>query len=94
MCQRFRGICDLTRHRRESRCPGTEPHEVCGTPTTATSGAQTVTVTAQDVDANRAVADQGALTFQVEVAPPLPPASRHGQPFAAHRGEPGRRHAR
>ena len=30
-------------------CPGTEPREFCGTPTTATSGAQTVTVTAQTV---------------------------------------------
>ena len=27
-------------------CPGTEPREICGTPTTATSGAQTVSVTA------------------------------------------------
>ena len=28
-------------------CPGTEPREVCGTPTAATRGARTVTVTAQ-----------------------------------------------
>ena len=35
-------------------------------PTTATSG-QTVTVTAQDTDANRAAGDQGTLTFQAEV---------------------------
>ena len=48
-------------------CPGTEPREFCGTPTTATSGAVTVTVTAQDADANRAAADQGTLTFQVTV---------------------------
>ena len=48
-------------------CPGTEPREFCGTPTTATSGAQTVTVTAQDADANRAAADQATLTFQVTV---------------------------
>ena len=48
-------------------CPGTEPREVCGTPTAATSGAQTVTVTAQDADANRAVGDQSTLTFQVTV---------------------------
>ena len=41
-------------------CPGTEPREVCGTATTATGGAQTVTVTAQDADANRAASDQGA----------------------------------
>ena len=47
-------------------CPGTEPHEVCGTPTTATTGA-TVTVTDQDADANQAAGDQGTLTFQVEV---------------------------
>ena len=50
-------------------CPGAEPREFCGTPTTVTSGQQTVTVTAQDADANRAAADQGTLTFQVEVRP-------------------------
>ena len=50
-------------------CPGTEPREFCGTPTTATSGQQTVTVTVQDADANRAAADQSTLTFQVEVRP-------------------------
>ncbi len=49
-------------------CPGAEPREFCGTPTTATSGQQTVTVTAQDADANRA-ADQATLTFQVDVRP-------------------------
>ena len=42
-------------------CPGTEPREVCGTPTTLTSGAQTVSVaaTAQDAnaDANRPAGD-------------------------------------
>ena len=48
-------------------CPGTEPREFCGTPTTATSGAQTVTVTAQDADANRAAGDRDTLTFQVTV---------------------------
>ena len=48
-------------------CPGTEPREVCGTPTTATSGAQTVTATAQDADANRAAGDRDTLTFQVTV---------------------------
>ena len=48
-------------------CPGTQPREVCGTPTTATSGAQTVTVTAQDADANRAAGDRDTLTFQVTV---------------------------
>ena len=47
-------------------CPGTEPREFCGTPTTATSG-QTVTVTAQDADANRAAGDRDTLTFQVTV---------------------------
>ena len=45
-------------------CPGTEPREVCGTPATATSAAQTATITAQDADANRAAGDQGTLTFQ------------------------------
>ena len=48
-------------------CPGTEPREVCGTPTAATGGARTVTVTAQDADANRAAGDRGTLTFQVTV---------------------------
>ena len=48
-------------------CPGTQPREVCGTPTAATSGARTVTVTAQDADANRAAGDRGTLTFQVTV---------------------------
>ena len=48
-------------------CPGTEPREFCGTPTTATSGAVTVTVTAQDADANRAAGDRDTLTFQVTV---------------------------
>ena len=50
-----------------SGCPGTEPREVCGTPTAATSGAQTVTVTAQDADANRAACDRDTLAFQVKV---------------------------
>ena len=40
-----------------------------GTPIAATSGAVTVTVTAQDADANRAAGDQGTLTFQVDVRP-------------------------
>ena len=48
-------------------CPGTEPGEVCGTPTTLTSGAQTVAVTAQDADANRATGNRDPLTFQVPV---------------------------
>ena len=48
-------------------CPGTQPREVCGTPTAATGGARTVTVTAQDADANRVAGDRGTLTFQVTV---------------------------
>ena len=48
-------------------CPGTEPREVCGTPTAATSGTQTVTVTAQDADANRAAGDRATLAFQVSM---------------------------
>ena len=47
--------------------PGTQPREVCGAPTAATSGARTVTVTAQDADANRAAGDRDTLTFQVTV---------------------------
>ena len=49
------------------RSAGTEPHEVCGTPTAATGGAQTVTVTVQDADANRTAGDRDTLTFQVTV---------------------------
>ena len=37
-------------------CPGTEPHEICGTPTAATSGAQTITAT--DADSNTAASDK------------------------------------
>ena len=48
-------------------CPGTEPHEVCGTPTTATSGAQTVTITAIDADSNTMSTDRDTLTFSVTV---------------------------
>ena len=48
-------------------CPGTEPREVCGTPTATTSGAQTVTITAQNADANRAAGYRDTLTFQVTV---------------------------
>ena len=48
-------------------CPGTEPREICGTPTTATSGAQTVTITATDADSNINTNDGVALTFSVTV---------------------------
>ena len=48
-------------------CPGTEPREVCGTPTTATSGAQTVTITATDADSNTMSSDSVSLTFSVTV---------------------------
>ena len=48
-------------------CPGTEAREVCGTPTTPTSGAQTVTITATDSDANTAASDRATLTFPVTV---------------------------
>ena len=39
-------------------CPGTEPHEICGTPTAVTTGPQTVTITATDADANTAASDK------------------------------------
>ena len=39
-------------------CPGTEPREFCGTLTTLTSEAQTVAVTAQDANANRATGNR------------------------------------
>ena len=46
-------------------CPGTEPREVCGTPT---GGGGTVTVTARDADSNTASSDEDTLTFSVSVA--------------------------
>ena len=48
-------------------CPGTEPREICGTPTAATSGAQTVTITATDADSNTMSTDSASLTFSVTV---------------------------
>ena len=48
-------------------CPGTQPREVCGTPTTATAGAQTVTITARDADSNTMNTDRASLTFSVTV---------------------------
>ena len=47
-------------------CPGTEPREICGTPTTA-SGAHPVTITATDEDTNTAASDAATLTFQIAV---------------------------
>ena len=47
-------------------CTGTEAREICGTPTTA-GAAQTVTITADDADANMASGDQGMLTFTIAV---------------------------
>ena len=68
-------------------CTGTEPREICGTPTTATSGAQTVTITATDADSNNMAADRAALTFSVTVNPdpdnpddPLPPPPPNDPP--------------
>ena len=48
-------------------CPGTEAREICGTPTTATAGAQTVTITARDADSNTMNTDRASLTFSVTV---------------------------
>ena len=45
-------------------CPGTEPREICGTPT---GSGGTVTVTARDADANTASTDEDTLTFSVSV---------------------------
>ena len=50
-------------------CPSTEPRAICGTPTAATAGAQTVTLTATDADMNTANSDQASLTFSVTVNP-------------------------
>ena len=47
-------------------CPGSQAREICGTPTTAAAAA-TVTITAQDGDANRAATDRATLTFSVTV---------------------------
>ena len=47
-------------------CPGTEPREICGTPTTA-SGAHPVTITVTDEDTNTAASDAATLTFQIAV---------------------------
>ena len=47
-------------------CPGTEPREICGTPTTVGS-AQTVTITATDSDSNTMNTDRVALTFAITV---------------------------
>ena len=47
-------------------CPGTQARRVCGTPTTAAAAA-TVTITAQDGDANMGAGDRGLLTFSVTV---------------------------
>ena len=46
-------------------CPGTEPREICGTPT---SGGGTVTVTAADADSNTASNDAATLSFAVSLA--------------------------
>ena len=51
-------------------CTGAEAREICGTPTTATAGAQTVTIAANDADSNMASGDQGRLTFSVTVNAP------------------------
>ena len=48
-------------------CTGAEAREICGTPTTATAGAQTVTIAANDADGNMASGDQARLTFSVTV---------------------------
>ena len=48
-------------------CPGSEAREVCGTPTEATSGAVTVTITATDLDGNVQSSDGASLTFMVTV---------------------------
>ena len=47
-------------------CPGSQARRVCGTPTTAAAAA-TVTITAQDGDANMGASDRGLLTFSVTV---------------------------
>ena len=50
-------------------CPGAEPREVCGTPTTLTSGTQAVAIAITAQDANRAAGDDRPppLTLQVSV---------------------------
>ena len=46
-------------------CPGTEPREICGTPTAP--GNSTVTITASDADSNANASDQGTLSFDISV---------------------------
>ena len=49
-------------------CPVAEPREVCGTPTTLTSGTQAVAIAITAQDANRAAGDdRPPLTLQVSV---------------------------
>ena len=64
-------------------CPGTEPREFCGTPTAATNGAVTVTVTAQDADANRAAAEPGHADVPGEGASAAPARCQETPPRQA-----------
>ena len=50
--------------------PNCAARTVCGTPTTNTAGAQTVTIYAADSDTNTDDSDRGALTFTVTVVEP------------------------
>ena len=50
-------------------CTSTEPGTICGTPTTLTTGAQTVTVTATDADSNTAPSDTNTSMFDITVVP-------------------------
>ena len=50
--------------------PNCFARQVCGTPTTNTTGAQTVTIYAADGDANTDDSDRGMLTFTITVVEP------------------------
>ena len=58
-------------------CTGTEPREVCGTPTTI-GAARTVTITAQDSDSDRTSGDRATLTFTITVSSDAPPSFGSG----------------
>ena len=51
-------------------CAGNAPRTVCGTPTATTTAPVAVTITVSDSDSNEESADEGALTFTVDVVVP------------------------
>ena len=60
-----------------SGCTGTEPREVCGTPTVL-GGPTTVTITARDSDGDTTANDRATLTFTITVSSDAPPSFGSG----------------